>query len=151
MENSIYTDHFEDQGEEPWTGGARSVRLPRGNNLGASVYELQPNTTTGYYHFHHGAEEMLMLIKGRPIIRTPEGERQLIEGEVVYFPVGLEGAHQIINNTDEAVRLVMISTQISPEVVEYPDNGMVSIMAKTNSQLGEPLWDIRELSSEGNK
>ncbi|HSR05090.1 MAG TPA: cupin domain-containing protein [Proteiniclasticum sp.] len=143
--NSIYTEEFESLGENPWEGGARSRRLPRGEDLGASLYVLVPGATTGYYHFHHGIEEMLLLIEGRPKLRTPEGERILELGEVVHFRKGPEGSHQIINDTEETVRLVMVSNQASPDAVEYPDQKMLSVMARTNSQLGEPLWDIRRI------
>ncbi len=143
--NSIYTEEFDSLGENHWEGGARSRRLPRGEDLGASLYVLVPGATTGYYHFHHGIEEMLILIEGRPKLRTPEGERILEPGEVVHFRKGPDGAHQIINDTEETVRLVMVSNQASPDAVEYPDQKMLSVMAKTNSQLGEPLWDIRRI------
>lgn len=143
--NSIYADEFESLGENPWEGGARSRRLPRGEDLGASLYVLVPGATTGYYHFHHGIEEMLLLIEGRPKLRTSDGERTLELGEVVHFRKGPEGAHQIINDTDDTVRLVMVSNQASPDAVEYPDQKMLSVMARTNSQLGEPLWDIRKI------
>lgn len=146
IKSSIYTDQFESNGENPWEGGALSTKLPRGTDLGASLYVLKPGAKTGYYHFHHGIEEMLILIEGQPILRTPEGERTLEEGEVVHFKKGPEGSHQIINNTDKLVRLVMVSNQVSPDAVEYPDQGLLSVMARTHSQLGEPLWDMRKIT-----
>ena len=57
----------------------------------------------------------------RPTLRTPSGERQLEEGDVVHFPPGPEGAHGLRNDTDESVRYLMAGTRVSPEVVEYPD------------------------------
>ena len=63
---------------DDWSGGgAKSTRLvERGPQLGASVYELGPGNTAAY-HFHHGSEELLIVLRGRPTLRTPEGERQL--------------------------------------------------------------------------
>lgn len=148
IKNSIYSEQFDSMGENPWEGGAYSTWLPGGKDIGASLYVLKPGTTTGYYHFHHGIEEMLILIEGRPTLRTPEGSRILELGEVVHFKKGAEGAHQIINNTEEVVRLVIVSNEASPDAVEYPDQGMLSVMAHTISQLGEPLWDIRTITSE---
>lgn len=148
IKNSIYSEQYDSMGENPWEGGAYSKRLPRGMDIGASLYVLKPGTTTDNYHFHHGVEEMLILIEGQPTLRTPEGNRILELGEVVHFKKGAEGAHQIINNTEEVVRLVMVSNQVSPDAVEYPDEGMLSVMAHTISQLGEPLWDIRKIQSE---
>jgi uncharacterized cupin superfamily protein len=71
--------------------------------LGASVYELGPGNFA-VYHYHHGAEELLVVLRGRPTLRTPDGERVLAEGEAVHFPTGPDGAHAVRNDTDEPVR-----------------------------------------------
>ena len=42
------------------------------------------------------------MLRGRPHLRTPDGWRQLDEGEVVAFPVGERGAHQLANRTRRA-------------------------------------------------
>jgi uncharacterized cupin superfamily protein len=143
--SNVWSDDWEFEGKEEWTGGARSTRLPRGEQLGASVYELRPGTTCGLYHFPHGTEELLIVLQGRPRLRTPDGERELEEGEVVLFPRGPDGAHQVKNEGSEPARLVFVSTRPSPDAVEYPDSRQLSVMALTHSQLGGPLWDIRTL------
>ena len=38
------------------------------------------------------------MLRGTPVLRTPQGERELAEGEVVAFPAGRDGAHQSIND-----------------------------------------------------
>jgi uncharacterized cupin superfamily protein len=114
--------------------------------LGASVYELGPGNTT-VYHFHHGSEELLIVLGGRPTLRTPEGERQLAEGEVVHFPVGPEGAHGLRNDTDDLARFVVAGIRVSPEVAEYPDTKQITAQARTGSQTGERLWLIHDLPS----
>jgi uncharacterized cupin superfamily protein len=93
--------------------------------LGAGLYEVDPGNATFPYHFHFGNEEMLIVLRGRPHLRTPDGWRQLEEGEVVAFPVGERGAHQIANRSDGPVRFLVISEMVSPEVVVYPDSGKV--------------------------
>jgi len=141
---NVWADEWEFESEEEWAAG-RSTRLPRGERIGATLYELVPGRTSGYYHFHHGAEELLIVLRGRPTLRTPEGERELDEGAVVHFAVGPGGAHRLINRTDDPVRYVMASNRPSPEAVEYPDTRQLSVMAFTYSQDGRPLWDIRTL------
>jgi len=141
---NIWSDEWDEASDEEWAAG-RSTRLPRGAQLGATVYEIDPGRTSGYYHFHHGAEELLLVLRGRPTLRDPSGERVLEEGEVLHFSVGPEGAHQLLNRSDEPVRYLVASTRPSPEAVEYPDSGQLSVMAFTQSQLGRPLWDIRTL------
>jgi uncharacterized cupin superfamily protein len=141
---NIWSEDWELESQEEWAA-SRSTRLPRGEKIGATLYELAPGDTSGLYHFHHGAEELLVVLRGRPTLRAPAGERGLEEGDVVHFPVGPDGAHQLINNTDEAVRYLMIANRPSPEAVEYPDSKQISVMAFTESQQGRPLWDIRTL------
>ena len=141
---NIWSDDWAQVSDEEWAAG-RSTRLPRGDQLGATVYEIAPGATGGFYHFHHGAEELLVVLRGRAVLREPAGERALEEGDVVLFPVGPGGAHQVANRSDAPVRYLMVSTRPSPEAVEYPDSRQLSVMAFTESQLGAPLWDIRTL------
>jgi uncharacterized cupin superfamily protein len=142
-DENIWTDDW-DPGEDWSGGGALSKRLPRGDVLGASVYELGSGNFA-VYHFHHGAEEMLIVLRGRPTLRTPEGERVLDEGDVVFFPPGPDGAHALRNDTDAPVRFVMVSDHPSPEVVEYPDLRQITAQARTGSQTGEQLWFIHDV------
>ena len=141
---NVWTDEWELESDEEWAAG-RSTRLPRGEKIGATLYEVDPGRTSGLYHFHHGAEELLVVLRGRPTLRERAGERELAEGDVVHFVRGPEGAHQLINRTDEPVRYLVAANRPSPEAVEYPDSRQVSVMAFTESQLGRPLWDIRTL------
>ena len=141
---NIWSDEGWYESDEEWAAG-KSRWLPRGDKIGATVYEIEPGTMSGNYHFHHGAEELLVVLRGCPTLRAPDGERVLDEGDVVHFPVGPGGAHQLINRSDEPVRYLMVSNRPSPEAVEYPDTRQLSVMAFTESQLGERLWDIRTL------
>jgi uncharacterized cupin superfamily protein len=137
-----------DEGEDWSGGGGRSRRLPRGDRLGATLYELGPGNFA-VYHFHHGSEELLIVLRGRPILRSPGGERELAEGEAVFFPVGPDGAHALRNETEEAVRYLVVSTLAAPEVVEYPDLGQITAQARTGSQTGERLWLIYDVPQDG--
>jgi len=88
------------------------------------------------------------VLRGRPTLRTPDGERQLEEGESVYFPLGAAGAHGLRNETDGPVRYLMASTVSSPEVCEYPDLNQVTAQARTPSLTGERLWLIHDVGEE---
>jgi uncharacterized cupin superfamily protein len=93
--------------------------------LGASVYELAPGGAVAPYHTHHGNEEMLVVLSGRPRLRTPDGIRELEPGAVVAFPPGPDGAHRITNPTDEPVRVLLIATMRYPEIAEHISTGTV--------------------------
>lgn len=143
---NVWADTW-DPGEDWSGGGALSKRLPRGDVLGATVYELGPGNFA-VYHFHHGAEELMIVLRGSPTLRGPDGDRLLEEGEVVHFPPGPAGAHGIRNDTDDPVRYVMVSDHPSPEVAEYPDLGQITAQARTGSQTGERLWFVYDVPSE---
>jgi uncharacterized cupin superfamily protein len=144
---SIWTDEWDD--DEDWSGGgAKSRRLvPRGPHLGATVYELDPGSWM-IYHAHHGSEELLFVLRGRPTLRTPAGERRLDEGEVVSFPTGPEGAHGLRNDTEEPVRYVMAGTRVSPEVIEYPDLKQVTAQSRLPSTGGGELFLIHDVEGD---
>jgi uncharacterized cupin superfamily protein len=125
-------------------GGTRGVRLDRiaGEPLGAALWELDPGANSGPYHFHHGTLELLIVLRGRATLRTPQGERELDEGAVVPFARGAAGAHQVLNRSDGVVRYLMIGSHASPEIIEYVDSERIAAMAKTESISGTELLEF---------
>jgi uncharacterized cupin superfamily protein len=95
--------------------------------LGATVYELDPGESICPYHYELGDEEWLLVLSGRPTLRTPQGEEPTQEGDLVCFPAGPEGAHKLTNETRQTVRLMLLSTLIEPAVSVYPDSGKVGV------------------------
>ena len=41
------------------------------------------------------------------------------------FPRGKNGAHQISNRTDAPIRVLMLSSLLKPDIVEYLDSGKI--------------------------
>ena len=107
--------------KDAWVGAHIDAEL-----MGASMYELEAGNRLWPYHTHHANEEWAIVLRGRPTLRTPEGEQQLAEGDVVAFPRGERGAHQVSNHTDERIRILMLSTLLSPDLVEYLDSGKIA-------------------------
>jgi uncharacterized cupin superfamily protein len=124
---NVYEPEFHSDADRE---GFRSRRAQVGRHagserLGLSVYELDPGNATFPYHYHLGNEELLVVLRGRPHLRGPEGWRELEEGEVVALPVGERGAHQVFNRSDKPVRFLVASEMRTPEVVVYPDSDKV--------------------------
>ena len=124
---NVFGSDLDEHGERDgfrWSG--TSVGYAAGaERLGASIYELPPGEATFPYHYHLANEELLIVLRGRPHLRTPGGWRELEEGEVVAFPLGERGAHQLMNRTEHPVRLLMVSEMRSPEIAIYPDSGKI--------------------------
>ena len=110
-------------------GARRVVRAP-GGTLGASLWELQPGASQFVYHFHHGTEELLVVLRGNPTVRMHDGERELTAGDVVPFPRGPEGGHQLRNDADEPERVLIVAAHADPDVAEYPDTGKVAAVVE---------------------
>ena len=117
-----------DRAEEREGWCSRDVWVGRrigGELIGASMYELDAGDRLWPYHTHHANEEWLIVVRGEPTLRTAEGEQVLREGDVVCFPRGKDGAHQVLNRTDTPIRVLMLSTLIAPDIVEYLDSGKI--------------------------
>jgi uncharacterized cupin superfamily protein len=120
---SISTPNFDEAREHPGFN-CRRARLGRqsgSEKLGLSLWDLPPGQAAYPYHFHLGEEEILVVLIGTPSLRAPEGWEQLDEGDVVTFPTGEQGAHQIVNRTEKPVRFLAISNQ-QPDIVVRPDS-----------------------------
>jgi uncharacterized cupin superfamily protein len=136
-----------DYGENVWDevsefgDGVSGLRLVReeGRPLAAAVWELEPGSRGVPYHFHHGTEEYLVVLRGTATLRTPDGERRLPEGSVAHFSPGPAGAHTVMNLGNEPVRYLMVAAHSTPDIVEYLDEGTFAAMAKTPSQRGKPF------------
>jgi uncharacterized cupin superfamily protein len=132
--NADEWDRVEDRpgwrSKDAWVGARIESEL-----IGGSMYELEPGNRLWPYHTHHGNEEWMIVLRGRPTLRTPHGERQLDEGDVVAFRRGKEGAHQVRNDTDGPIRVLMLSTLLAPDVVEYLDSGKVSVVDAKGERL----------------
>ena len=134
-------DEWSEAAEKAGFGSVRGKRLRRqlGATLSSAIWELDPGATQAPYHFHHGGEELLIVLRGTPTLRSPEGERELKEGEVVHFPRGPEGAHQLSNRSSEVARYVIAASLPTPEIIEYPDSGKIASMARTETTGGWPV------------
>ena len=116
--------------KDAWVGAKIRAEL-----LGGSLYELEPGDRLWPYHTHHANEEWMIVLRGRPTLRTPAGEQELREGDVVCFKRGREGLHQVRNATEEPIRVLMLSTLLAPDVVEYADSGKVSVVDAKGKRL----------------
>jgi uncharacterized cupin superfamily protein len=130
---NVFGDEWNDAVERPgggtfkdsWIGDRLGSEL-----LGGSLYEVPPHSKAWPYHYHHGNEELLIVVAGAPTLRVPEGERVLEPGDCVLFARGPAGAHTFWNDSDQPARVVMMSTRFSPDVVNYPDSKKVSAGSK---------------------
>jgi uncharacterized cupin superfamily protein len=152
---NVFSPEWE-QGTPPGLRGVRVAHEAGARELGVTLYELAPHAAVAPYHVHHANEELMVVLSGRPRLRTPEGERELEPGAVIAFPRGPDGAHQVTNPGDEPVRVLLVSTMNFPDIAEYPDTG--ALLAMTTPGAGRafpadgerPVFDLyREALERG--
>lgn len=126
---NLFDPEWVERTEAPLRGRTARIGAPAGaERLGATLYEIDPGQSGSPYHLHHANEELIVVLSGRPTLRTPEGVRVLEPGEVVACPAGPAGAHQLQNRTAEPVRALVVSTMVYPEVAEMPDSDKILVI-----------------------
>ena len=109
--------------------------------IGGAVYELEEGERVCPYHYHHGVEEWLLVIEGAPTLRGPDGERVMRPGDVVCFPSGETGAHEVRGPG----RFLLVSAAQPTSVNVYPDSGKVG----TRPATGDDRLDFRRADAVG--
>jgi uncharacterized cupin superfamily protein len=131
------TNIFEPEFDEPRErDGYRARRARLGyqlgtERLGLSLWEIPPGEAAYPYHFHVGEEEVVLVLKGTPILRSHQEKRTLRPGEAIRFPCGEEGAHQLLNEGSGIVQFLSVSTSGQPEFVIYPDSNKIGLAERS--------------------
>ena len=104
------------------------VPFGEANHTHVCVYEIPPLKSAYPYHFHYKTEETFYIISGTGILKTPEGERKVSAGELIFFPAGETGAHKLTNGS-ETENLVYIDFDVTHDldVAVYPDSDKIGI------------------------
>lgn len=116
-------------------GGAKNTLV--------SVYEIPPGKAAYPYHYHHKNEETFYILSGEGILKTPHGERKVTSGELLFFPIGPEGAHKLTNSSNTE-NLVYIDFDVVHEidVAVYPDSDKIGIWGMGINKLYEQGSDV---------
>ena len=126
---------------------ARLGRQLGSQKIGLSLFELPPGQAAYPYHWHVAEEELIIVVAGRPHLRTPDGWRELESGDAVAFCVGEDGAHQLVNRTEEPVRLLAFSNQ-QPDIIVRPDSNTLGV-AERRPEGGGLAYHFRIADSIG--
>ncbi len=97
--------------------------------LGCSLYELPPGKRSWPYHYHTGNAEAFYVLSGTGRLRANDADHPLEPGDYVACPVGPDGAHRVVNDGDDPLRYLAISTMREPDVTVYPDSGKIGVFA----------------------
>jgi uncharacterized cupin superfamily protein len=97
------SDSAAKQAEIGWLIGAE--------RLGYRAVQLEPGSVYRPLHRHTIEEELFIVWAGTPSIRSEHATRRLRPGDFVAFPARREGAHQLLNDSDAAATVILISLE----------------------------------------
>lgn len=145
---NINEPEFDDIRDVPGFNARRAKLGARAGatRLGLSCWEVDPGQAAYPYHAHITEEEIVIALEGDLDLRTADGWRRLEPGEVVCFPTGRAGAHQIVNRGDSPARFLAISTTGAAELVLLLDAGKLG--AFDRGEEGVAAW-FREEDAVG--
>jgi uncharacterized cupin superfamily protein len=126
---NVRTDTYEYDDTDP--DGYRAAvafvgRSAGGQALSVKAYDVPPGQSLCPYHYEF-EEEWLVVLDGALALRGPDGEDELVSGDVVCFPPGPAGAHKVTNRGDATTRLMMFSSAREPAVAVYPDSDKIGV------------------------
>jgi uncharacterized cupin superfamily protein len=119
---------YDDSDPEGYRCGAQRFGPTLGaEQMGTTHYEIPGGQSICPYHYEVPEEEWLIVVVGNVILRHPEGEDELVPGDVVCFPSGPSGAHKVTNRGTETARVLMYSTRVNPNIAVYPDSNKIGV------------------------
>lgn len=102
----------------------------------AALIKLPPKKAGFPYHYHTINEECFFILSGKGLLRTLEGEQEVVAGDSIFFPTGEQGAHQLTNLSEtEPLLYLDFDTFHYPEVCFYPDTQKVGVFGENMRQI----------------
>jgi uncharacterized cupin superfamily protein len=96
------------------------------------LYDVDPGESLPYHYEY--VEEWLLVVDGSVVVRIPDGEHELHRGDLVRYPAGPEGAHQVANRSDTSARVLLFSKVSVPAVSVYPDADTIGVRPDDDSE-----------------
>lgn len=98
--------------------------------LGCRLTVVPPGKCAWPHHNHHANEELFVILSGSGTLRYGQRRYAVRDGDVIACPAGgPETAHQLINDGEQELRYLALSTMHAPDVMEYPDSDKVGVLA----------------------
>lgn len=96
-------------------------------DIGCSLYELAPGDRSWPYHYHTANAEALYVLAGTGTLRCEAGAIDLDAGDYVALPADASGGHRVVNDGDDTLRYLAMSTMREPDVAVYPEMDKIGV------------------------
>jgi uncharacterized cupin superfamily protein len=97
-------------------------RLIGAEKLGYGVTRLARGEVFCPYHWHTREEELFVVLRGTPTLRTPRGTFVLRPGDCVAFSTDARGAHALSNDAEEEALVLLVANTDPGDTCFYPDS-----------------------------
>jgi len=142
--DEVEQDAFDDI-DGKYAARSYEIGLPIGaRRLGYRFATLEPGKRYCPLHSHMVEEEMFLVWEGEPTIRTPRGDFTCRKGDVIAFPTGDAGAHQLLNAGAKPCTVFLLGNDEPNEVAYYPDSDKVLVRGRRIMLKGAPDLDYYE-------
>ncbi|MEC9375748.1 MAG: cupin domain-containing protein [Pseudomonadota bacterium] len=105
--------------------------------LGCTAYSVQPGKQAFPKHGHLVNDEAIYVISGNGTLSIGAEETSVVPGDYIWLPRGSKNAHVLVNNGNDNLVYLCISTNILPDVVHYPDSQKLGVIESKNSWSGD--------------
>ena len=93
-----YPEPFSAEVEGRWW--RRLAPLAGLKHMGASHVVLKPGGWSSHRHWHHGEDEIVIILSGEAVLTEDDGETTLRAGDVAAWAAGVPDGHHLINRSD---------------------------------------------------
>jgi uncharacterized cupin superfamily protein len=106
------------------------VRRGEANSTLVGIYEIPPGKSAYPYHYHHKAEETFYILRGEGTLKTPDGEKAVRAGDLLFFPANESGAHKLTNTGTDILAYIDFDVIHDLDAAVYPDSGKIGVWGK---------------------
>ena len=99
------------------------------SGLGCAVFKVASGKRAFPRHAHLANDEAIYVLSGVGVLSVGEQEVEMEEGDFVLIPRGAEYPHVFVNQGQEDLLYICISTMNMPDVVHYPDSEKLGVLA----------------------
>ena len=152
QKNIEYNDLQSDLKPYSWFSSSRLSEIGNSEDLYFNMRKLDPDKYSYPYHFHHNAEELLIILEGSVTLRTEEGLEIVEKGDILFFEKGDASAHQLYNHTSQPCVYFDLRTNNKFDVAEFTDtNKLVAGLSNgSNMQIFERGEEVDYFKGEEN-
>lgn len=94
-----------------------------------AIYDIPPLKSNYPYHYHTANTEVFYIISGNGILKTPDGDKKIVTGDVIVCPPTKDSAHLITNISGvETLTYIDFDTTNFPDIVNYPHSDKIGVI-----------------------